>query len=100
MIEDELTADHFRPHLKKSFNVRGGRYSFTLEGIEQRRREDWELELGFREPFNLIFHGLPGDVLPPGLYVLETVDQIAFELYVMPIHTPALDQQHYQASFN
>lgn len=96
-----LTAEHFLPHVNKIFRVRSGRHALTLTAVDQRRLEDWETGLGVREPFNLIFRGPPNDLLPPGLYTLEVEDGgPAFELYVMPIHTPARDRQDYQAAFN
>jgi hypothetical protein len=99
-MSEELTPDHFKPHLHKSFRVKDGRHSFTLAAIEQRRREAWELETGLREPFNLIFRGPPGDVLPEGLYTVAAEDGPEFELYLIPVHTPARDRQNYQASFS
>jgi hypothetical protein len=99
-MAEELTPDHFRPHLHKTFRVGDGRHSFTLVAVEQRRREAWELDMGFREPFNLIFRGPPGDVLAQGLYAVTVEDGPAFELYLIPIHTPMRDRQNYQASFN
>jgi hypothetical protein len=97
-MAEPLTPEHFRPHVDKVFRVRGGRHAFTLARIEERRRE--EGEIGARDPFNLIFRGPPGDVLPEGLYTLAVDDGPAFELYVIPIHTPVPDRQNYQAAFN
>ena len=95
-----LKAEDFRPHLDKAFHVRAGRHALTLTRIEERKPEDWEIAMGLREPFNLIFRGPPADVLPEGLYTLEVESGPAFELYVIPIHTPARDRQNYQAAFN
>jgi hypothetical protein len=39
-------------------------------------------------------------VLPEGLYTFDVENGPSFELYVMPIHTPARDRQDYQSSFN
>jgi hypothetical protein len=99
-MAEELTPEHFKPHLHTTFRIKNGRHALTLTAVEQRRREEWELDMGFREPFNLIFRGPPGDVLPQGLYVMEVENGPEFELYVIPIHTPARDRQNYQASFN
>jgi hypothetical protein len=99
-MTEQLTPDHFRPHVDKVFRVNGTHHAFTLTRIETRRREDWEPEMGLREPFNLIFRGPPGDVLREGLYVLEVEDGPSFTLYVIPVHTPARERQDYQAAFN
>jgi hypothetical protein len=53
-----------------------------------------------RQPFTLIFAGPPANILREGLYTLEVESGPAFELYVMPVHTPARDRQDYQAAFN
>ncbi len=98
-MAEPLTPQHFLPHVQKVFRVEGGRHALTLSTVEQRRLEDHESEVGLREPFNLIFRGPPGDVLPEGTYRLAVEDGPSFELYVMPIHTPVRDRQNYQASF-
>jgi hypothetical protein len=99
-MADDLTPEHFEGHLDKTFRVQGATHALTLVAIDRRRQEEWELTMGFREPFNLIFRGPPGDVLPEGLHTLAVDDGPAFELYVIPIHTPLRDRQNYQASFN
>ena len=99
-MTEQLNPDHFRPHVDKVFRVNGSHHAFTLTRIETRRREDWEHEMGLREPFNLIFRGPPGDIMREGLYVLDVEDGPSFTLYVIPVHTPARDRQDYQASFN
>jgi hypothetical protein len=99
-MDEPLTPDHFRPHVDKAFRVEGRDHLLTLTRIEMRRQEQWESTLGFRAPFNLIFRGPPGDVLPEGFYRLVAEGAPAFELYVIPIHTPARDRQDYQAAFN
>ena len=95
-----LTPQDFAPHVEKVFRLRGGHHALTLVRIEHRQREDWELELGERDPFNLIFRGQPGDLLPEGLYTLDVEGGAAFELYIIPVHTPTRDRQNYQAAFN
>ncbi|HEX8663400.1 MAG TPA: hypothetical protein VF744_05160 [Beijerinckiaceae bacterium] len=99
-MAEQLTPQHFLPHVQKVFRVEGGRHALTLTVVEQRRLEDHEAGVDFREPFNLIFRGPPGDVLSEGMYRLAVEDGPSFELYVMPVHTPARDRQNYQASFN
>jgi hypothetical protein len=99
-MAETLTPAHFLPHLNKAFRVRDQHHVLTLTAVEQRRLEDSETGLGLREPFNLIFRGPPGDLLAEGLHTLEVEDGPAYQLYVIPIHTPARDRQNYQAPFN
>jgi hypothetical protein len=95
-----LTADNFRPHIDKIFHVQGGRHGLTLAAVEARPLSEAERKFLPREPFNLIFRGPPGDVMPEGLYTMEVEDGPNFELYVMPVFTPVRDRQDYQAVFN
>jgi hypothetical protein len=99
-MPEQLSPDDFRPHVGKVLRVKDTHHALTLTRIETRAREDWEHEIGLREPFNLIFRGPPGDLLREGLYVLEVEDGLSFTLYVIPVHTPARDRQDYQAAFN
>ena len=99
-MAEQLTPQHFLPHVQKVFRIEGGQHALTLTRVEQRRLEDHETEVGLREPFNLIFRGPPGDVLAQGLYAVTVEDGSSFELYVMPIYTPMREHQNYQASFN
>jgi hypothetical protein len=99
-MADPLTPEDFTPHVNKVFRVNGGVHAFTLARVEQRRRDDAEGERNLREPFNLIFCGPPSPVLREGMYTIEVEGGPSFELYVMPVHTPARDRQDYQASFN
>jgi hypothetical protein len=94
-----LTPDDFRPHVKKTFRVRGGHHAFTLTAVDA--PDLGEPTPGARRsPFNLLFTGPPNDVLGEGLYTLEVDGGSSFELYVIPIYTPARDRQDYQAPFN
>jgi hypothetical protein len=96
-MSETLRPEDFLPHLRKTFHFRGHRHALVLSAVERGGPGD---RGGFREPFLLIFSGPPGDVLPEGMYVLEAEGSPAFELYVMPIHTPARDRQDYQSSFS
>jgi hypothetical protein len=91
-----LTAEHFRPHVDKVFRVQGDGHAFTLTEVTTAA----SVEGISRQPFSLVFRGPPDNVLPEGFYRLEVDDGPSFELYVMPIHTPAQDRQDYQAAFN
>jgi hypothetical protein len=92
-------ADDFLPYVNKTFASKGVGHALVLTRVEQPRLGD-RGEGEFRAPFLLIFRGPPGDVLPEGLYTLDVENGPSFELYVMPIHTPARDRQDYQSSFN
>ena len=95
-----LTAEDFRPHIDKAFRVRGGRHNLTLAAVQAGAVSEAECQAILRQPFNLIFRGPPGDVLAEGMYTLEVDGGPAFELYVIPVHTPAPGRQDYQAAFN
>jgi hypothetical protein len=95
-----LTAENFRPHIHKVFRVQGSDHGLTLAAIEARALSEAESKIVPRQPFNLIFAGPPGDILPEGMYTLEVESGPSFELYVMPVHTPVRDRQDYQAAFN
>jgi hypothetical protein len=99
-MTEQLTPEHFRPHVSKLFRVQGGRHGLTLAEVDARVLSEAELKLFPRQPFSLIFRGSPADVLPEGLHTLEVEGGDAFEIYVIPIHTSARDRQDYQAVFN
>jgi hypothetical protein len=99
-MSERLTPEHFLSHVDKAFRLVGGRHVLTLTNVEIRRLEEWERKVVPYQPFNLIFTGPPGDVLAEGLYTLEVEGGRSFELYVIPIHTPARDRQDYQSVFN
>jgi hypothetical protein len=95
-----LTAEHFRPYIGKDLCVRGGRHALTLVDVQTRSLSEAERNIVPRQPFNLIFRGPSGDVLPEGIYTLDVEGGASFELYVIPVYTPAPDRQDYQAAFN
>ena len=99
-MDQPLTADHFLPHVGQVFRVKGGRHALTLSNVEVLPLHERQAKVLPRQPFTVIFAGPPGDVLREGLHVLERDGGPAFELYVMPIQTFALDRQDYQAAFN
>lgn len=99
-MAEPLTAEHFRPHIDKVFSVQGGRHGLTLAEVQARALTEAESKAISRQPFTLIFRGPPGDVLPEGSYTLEVDGGPSFELYVMPVYTPARNRQDYQAAFN
>jgi hypothetical protein len=94
-----LTPEHFLPHVEKIFRVKGGRHALTLVQVDVLGPEP-HTKGAPRQSFNLIFSGPPADVLHEGLHTLEIADGPQFELYVIPIHTPAPGRQNYQAAFN
>ena len=99
-MTERLTAEHFLPHVTKTFRVVGGRHALTLTHVDMGRREERERTAQAFQPFNLIFSGPPGDVLAEGLYIVEVEGGPSFELYVMPIHTAERSRQDYQSLWN
>jgi hypothetical protein len=97
-MSEQLTPEHFMPHVDKEFRVVGGSHALTLTAVETPRFAGWEAAP--RQPFTLLFRGPPGDVLAEGLYTLEVEGGPSFELYVIPIHTPDRSRQDYQSVFN
>jgi hypothetical protein len=95
-MSEQLTAETFQPHVEKIFRVKGGRHALKLCRVDIPTPTPGVP----RQSFNLIFSGPPGDVLREGLYTLEVENGPPFDLYVMPIHTPQLGRQDYQAAFN
>jgi hypothetical protein len=94
-MADELTAETFQPLVGRTFKVRDGRHAFALAEVEVEVEQP-----GFaRRPFTLVFRGEPHDVLPEGMYALDAETGEGFDLYLMPIHTPAPGRQDYQAVF-
>lgn len=91
-----LTADLFAPHLGQAFQVDGGSQVLTLAKIETSPKEAWQA----RAAFLLLFSGPPGDVVPEGMRTIALEDGTAYELYLIPVHTPAPGRQDYQAVFN
>ena len=91
-----LTAETFARHVGQTFLIRGGRYALVLTEIEMMPLQAWQAN----PSFTLLFSGPPGDLLPEGMHALTQEDGTAYELYVIPIHTPASGRQDYQAVFN
>ena len=98
-MTEPLTPAHFTPHVNKIFRVKGGRHALTLAEINVGELGDRGAN-ALRQPFLLILHGPPGDVLREGLYTLEVEDGPAFDLYIIPIQTRVLGRQDYQVVFN
>lgn len=95
-MTETISHEAFVPHVDKSFRVKGGHHVLKLCRVDTMPKID-----GIpRQPFTLLFSGPPGDVLPEGFLTLELEDGNAFDLYVMPVHTPQLGRQEYQAVFN
>jgi len=91
-----LTAETFARHVGQTFQIKGGRYALVLNEIETLPLQAWQTH----PAFTLLFSGPVGDVLPEGMHALTQEDGTAYELYVIPIHTPAGGRQDYQSVFN
>jgi hypothetical protein len=92
-----LQHDDFTPHVNKLFRFEGRHHQLRLAAVDV---DNLPSPPDQRKPFTLIFHGPRGDVMPEGFYAAEVEDGARFELYVIPIHTPAPERQDYQAVFN
>ena len=93
-----LTADTFAPHLNGTFRVEGGHHVLSLNQVERMALPPGQQ--ASVQPFTLIFSGPPGDVLAEGMHTIAREDGTAFDLYLIPIHTPQSGRQDYQAVFN
>jgi Domain of unknown function (DUF6916) len=100
VMSEQLTPEHFLPYVDRVFAISGWPYPLVLEQVDIGAMQEWEKARLARQPFNLIFRGPPGHVLPEGLYSLAVEQGPAFDLYVIPIHTMERDRQNYQALFN
>lgn len=99
-MDEVLTAEHFRPYVGKVFRVKDGHHELTLSAVNAHGGGDTATTLMHRQPFTLIFSGAPRDVLREGLYTLDAADGVQFEIYVIPVSTPVVTRQDYQAAFN
>lgn len=91
-----LSAETFDPYVGQIFKVVGGEHALALSDVEIGAKADWSP----RAPFTLVFSAPPGNVLAEGLHTLAVQDGATFDLYLIPIHTPAPGRQDYQAVFN
>jgi len=96
-MSQQLTAEHFLPHVDRVFRVTGGRHGLVLKKVELGPPEP---DPAARRSFTPIFTGPAGDVLPEGLYGFDVDAGPAFGFYIIPIHTVGRDRQDYQAVFN
>lgn len=96
----ELTADLFDGHLGQAFHVGEADLTLVLTAVERVAMQAWEAEIAPRAPFTLVFRGPPGVVLREGLRTLEVEGGPAYDLYIIPTHTPSTAHQNYQAVFN
>ncbi|MDP3899289.1 MAG: hypothetical protein Q8Q62_21650 [Mesorhizobium sp.] len=99
-MTDALTADHFTPHIGKSFRTPGWQHPLVLESVDVMAIPGSRSQDGFRQPFTLIFRGPPAEVLAEGFHEMESDGAGTFALYLIPVHTVPRDRQNYQAVFN
>jgi hypothetical protein len=93
-----LTADDFMPYAGKTFTPKGQHRGLTLTSVTTSASAGWEGMT--RQPFTLILHGPPDDLLAEGLYDVAVEAGPEFALYIIPIQTLARDRQDYQVVFN
>ncbi|TCS16123.1 hypothetical protein [Caulobacter sp. BK020] len=99
-----LTADTFAPHVGTAFKVEGGRHVLSLSEVERLENQPGHGDPAF-QPFTLIFSGPSGDLLAEGMHTLTPeggaqAGGAAYDLYLIPVHTPTPGRQDYQAVFN
>lgn len=92
-----LTVQDFVTHLGKAVTPKGQHRTLTLVSADAAGARGDGMP---RDPFTLILHGPPADVLPEGLYDVAVPNGPEVRLYIIPIHTVALDRQYYQVVFN
>lgn len=96
----ELTADLFDSHVGQAFRVESDDLTLVLTRVERRVMQAWEAAAMPRAPFTLVFRGPADAVLPEGAQTLVAAAGPAYDLYIIPTHTPSADYQDYQAVFN
>jgi hypothetical protein len=98
MSDRILTADDFMPHVGKGFTPLGQHHTLMLVSVDRSAFSGGDTLS--RAPFTLLFNGMPGDVLPEGLYDVAIQDGPEVPLYINPIQTFDRSRQDYQAVFN
>jgi hypothetical protein len=91
-----MTAETFAPHVGETFRIEGWSHGLELTRIETMPLQTWQTD----PSFTLVFSGPPGDLLAEGMHAITLDGGAAYELYLIPIHTPAPGRQDYQAVFN
>jgi hypothetical protein len=99
MADELLTLEDFAPHVGKIALFRGTDFAFPIDRVQG---EGGKPPPGWmRVPFIVIFAGPRGpNVMPEGMYTCQVEGGPAWDLYVIPVHTPRSDRQEYQAAFN
>ena len=89
--------EEFSPYVEAVFRFDGWPETLHLAVVEVASR----LNPGSDRPsFTLVFRGKRNPVMPEGMRRATAPDGRAFDIYLMPIHTPSADRQDYQAVFN
>ena len=93
-MAEPMSADSFMPYIGKAVSLPDG-HELSLVSVDQRSSP----AAGAGRAFSLVLRGAPAPIVPEGLHRL-TFDSASYELYLVPIHTPAHDHQDYQIVFN
>ena len=96
-MTDAPDATSFAPYIGKTVSLPDG-HTLVLVGVDQ--RDGHALGTAMRAPFSLKLRGPPAPIVPEGMHRLVFDDATGFELYLIPVHTPARDRQDYQVVFN
>ena len=94
-MAEPMSADSFTPYIGKAVSLPDG-HELTLVSVDQRSSP----AAGAGPAFSLVLRGAPAPIVPEGLHRLTFADSASYELYLIPIHTPAHDHQDYQIVFN
>ncbi|MGE0419020.1 MAG: hypothetical protein AB7O80_19630 [Acetobacteraceae bacterium] len=94
---DTPRHEDFVPYVDAVFRFDGWSDPLRLAAVDVATRLNPGID---RHPFTLVFRGARNPVLPEGMRRVIAPDGRAFDIYVMPIHTPAPGHQDYQAVFN
>jgi hypothetical protein len=97
-MTESLTHEHYAPYVGRSFSFEGHHVTLILASVKA--NPQFAVPGSSQVPFNLIFHGPAGDILPEGDYRAIVEDGPVMTFYLMPVHTPDRERQDYQAVFN
>jgi hypothetical protein len=91
-----LTADHFSKHLNTVFALHDGskEWPFTLRSVSTIPGPS-----GKRQPFSLVFIGVPGVVFPQRMYPFDHAALGRLSIFIVPIGADAEGTQ-YEAIFS
>jgi hypothetical protein len=91
------SAETFMAHIGKAVSLAEG-HRLTLVAVDKRNAH--APSAAPRAAFSLLLRGAPAPIVPEGMHRLILEGDASFDLYLIPIHSPARDHQDYQIIFN